>query len=816
MLNRQQRDELVASLQSVKELWEGAAGFSVVQNNVIMEALRVADDTCREGLSAVRYAFYQDIFSVLLETLQPRVWQELSQCERENSKQLCLEVLDCCIDALQKEREVKKEIVFLPYKASMWDSLESVWQSAYEDKEHCNTYVVPIPYADRNPDGSAAEWHCEADIFPEYVPVIDYRMISLSQLHPDIIFFHNPYDAYNMVTSVDGTYYSDKLKEVCDLLVYIPYFVSNHTVSASLCQTSGVVNADTVIVESEDIKKIYKDNYPGGNPPEDKFIAIGSPKYDAVLKYKREEYNLPKNWRRIVKGKKVVLYNTSLGSVLSASQYVCQKMLKIMEFFKQNKELALWWRPHPLMEATLHSMRPDIAAEYEAIKNRYKKEGWGIYDDTADLNRAIACSDAYFGDESSVAYLYQITQKPILIENYACLTRKLLINVCNFVEDEDGFYFVDSYRGVIFSLSESAGDIKFVGFVPRAYAKGFCSFASLDKVNGGYLILPGLANMIIKYNCQKKAFGEKISNTKMDRLSNWLFVDLIKDGDLHYYFSKDSCACLCYDERNDCWQHMTEYEVLATECLDKLKGAYNPAEIVLDTCRINNSIFILLPLENKLLSLALDSHKASVVSVGAQRCTYRSVTYDGRYLWLLAHNGSILIRWDMTLSTEKIYDINTILGKDTAYNKLLHHLGKIIIFPADNGNILYMDPATGLFEQGVAVEGKVWYAANLKNNGFAWLELGHHNNPLIDKQNVLGIVRDGRSIRYPLCGEALERYYSPQEYAYDGIYYENVSYTFDRIGKMIDCHKINELSKFNVGKKIYRYCIDKKRSNTIV
>ena len=35
MLDRQQRDELVASLQGVEELWETAAGVSVVQNNVI-------------------------------------------------------------------------------------------------------------------------------------------------------------------------------------------------------------------------------------------------------------------------------------------------------------------------------------------------------------------------------------------------------------------------------------------------------------------------------------------------------------------------------------------------------------------------------------------------------------------------------------------------------------------------------------------------------------------------------------------------------------------------------------------------------------
>ena len=37
------------------------------------------------------------------------------------------------------------QVIFLPYKASMWDSLESIWLAAKEDKR-CECYVIPIPY----------------------------------------------------------------------------------------------------------------------------------------------------------------------------------------------------------------------------------------------------------------------------------------------------------------------------------------------------------------------------------------------------------------------------------------------------------------------------------------------------------------------------------------------------------------------------------------------------------------------------------------------------------------------------------------------
>ena len=47
----------------------------------------------------------------------------------------------------------------------------------------------------------------------------------------------------------------------------------------------------------------------------------------------------------------------------------------------------------------------------------YRAGGWGIYDDSADLNRAIAISDAYYGDPSSVVELFKKVGKPVMLQN---------------------------------------------------------------------------------------------------------------------------------------------------------------------------------------------------------------------------------------------------------------------------------------------------------------------------------------------------------------------------------------------------------------
>lgn len=87
--------------------------------------------------------------------------------------------------SVKNDIKVRLEAVFLPYKASMWDSLESIWKAADEDPD-CDAYVIPIPYYDKNPDGSFREMHYEGGEYPKDVPVVwyeDYGLVKEWQAH---------------------------------------------------------------------------------------------------------------------------------------------------------------------------------------------------------------------------------------------------------------------------------------------------------------------------------------------------------------------------------------------------------------------------------------------------------------------------------------------------------------------------------------------------------------------------------------------------------------------------------------------------------
>lgn len=344
-------------------------------------------------------------------------------------------------NSVKNDMKERIEAVFLPYKASMWDSLESVWRAADEDPD-CDAYVIPIPYYDKNPDGSFREMHYEGDLYPKGVPITRYEFFDFDKHRPDMIFIHNPYDDCNYVTSVHPFFYSGNLKKYTEKLIYIPYFVLGEIDPEQegaaeeirhFCLVPGVMNADQVIVQSENMRKAYINvmtEETGEHTRgywENKILGLGSPKYDKVLETSGDSVAVPKEWKKIIEKpdgsrKKIILYNTSINGLLNEDERMLEKMGFVFRVFKERAEdVALLWRPHPLIEATIGSMRPQLWEKYKKIADQYREEEWGIYDDSADLDRAIALCDAYYGDHSSLVQLCQKAGKPVMIQNVEIL-----------------------------------------------------------------------------------------------------------------------------------------------------------------------------------------------------------------------------------------------------------------------------------------------------------------------------------------------------------------------------------------------------------
>ncbi|WP_196590708.1 hypothetical protein [Pectinatus frisingensis] len=565
-MRRQIRDQILNIMVSVKK---GLAYFQVSNKYIVLkkciQALQSVEQLCQNGFSKTRADYYNQGFSMIIDKLSQQLITQQNMAKFDCDA--FIKSLDIISARLSNDKEVKKEIIFLPYKASMWDSLESIWQAAAADKENCDAYVIPIPYCDRNPDGSAAQWHCEADQFPSYVPITDYREYNIAKHRPDVIYIHNPYDGYNRVTSVDSSYYSSELKKYTNMLVYVPYFVSGPAVSEDICQAPGIVMADHVIVESEKIKKQYETYYPGGNPPKDKFLALGSPKFDKVLSSKKEDFVLPDNWEKIINGRKIILYNTSLGAMLENSGRVNAKLRYVFSVFKERKDVVLWWRPHPLMKATMESMRPEILQEYEQIEQEYKNEAWGIYDDTAELDRAITWSDAYYGDMSSVVWLYKVTGKSLLIQDLndgiTYRHRRPLIGM-GAEPDETGMWTVSYIANVLFHLNKNRRIVDKMYFLPEI--PNGTLVTTLVRWEKYLYLAPYNAKEFWRFDIEKGIFYKiELGLSQNEKACNQKFANITLYNDKLYLFARTIDSIFIYDCRRDTCKRIDG-------CYEPLKG----------------------------------------------------------------------------------------------------------------------------------------------------------------------------------------------------------------------------------------------------
>ncbi|MBR5509705.1 MAG: LicD family protein [Lachnospiraceae bacterium] len=347
------------------------------------------------------------------------------------------ELLLCIRSSVESDIKVRREVVFLPYKASAWGALESVWQAAREDPD-CDVYVIPIPYYYKRINGTFREMHYEIDQFPQNVPVTRYEDYDIAGRRPDMIVIQNPYDQYNHVFSVHPDFYAVNLRTYTNQLVYIPPFILDEISAGEersllnlkyFVPMPGVVHADQVIVQSEQMRQTYIDylsDYAGEETRkiwEEKISGIGSPKNDKVVHIPKEEMDIPESWLKVIRKpdgscKKVILYYTSITTLMQYGENMLRKMERVFDLFRENQnEIALIWRPEVSGELSLRSMEQKLWNSYQEMAAQYRLEGWGIYDDTLDAKRTVEVSDAYYGDGSRVLQMCRRAGKPVMVQN---------------------------------------------------------------------------------------------------------------------------------------------------------------------------------------------------------------------------------------------------------------------------------------------------------------------------------------------------------------------------------------------------------------
>ena len=150
----------------------------------------------------------------------------------------------------------------------------------------------------------------------------------------------------------------------------------------------------------------------------------------------RKKTEVPEHWLSAVQRpdgsrKKVVLYTTSASVLYTQKEQGIEKMKEAFRLFQEEQEqITVLWRPDAKAEDFLKESRPEIWEEYLKLLTEYKEAGWGIYDDSQDLERAVDVCDACYGDGGRAANMCHVAGKPLMIQD---VTKKQPLEV------RDGF-----------------------------------------------------------------------------------------------------------------------------------------------------------------------------------------------------------------------------------------------------------------------------------------------------------------------------------------------------------------------------------------
>ncbi|MGB4660445.1 MAG: hypothetical protein WBI07_14820 [Mobilitalea sp.] len=581
----------------------------------------------------------------------------------------------------------KKEIVFLPYKASMWDSLESIWMAAKEDK-NCDCYVIPIPYFDLDKKNDTFIMHYEGDQFPDYVPITPYEEYSLKNRRPDIIYFHNPYDQFNYVTSVHPDYYSSELKKCTDLLVYVPYFATGGDMGDVFYELPSYYHADKIVIQSKEIRSFYSPNI-----PDDKFVPLGSPKFDRVINLHKMKLEIPSDWKNRIKGKKVVFYNTSISSLLLYGERAFTKMKYIFSCFTEVDDYVLLWRPHPLTKATLQSVRPQMLEEYNLLEEEFIKNEIGILDRTPDVTKVVAISDIYVGEESSsIVHLFGVSGKPIFIldmnidpnRREETLDNKASFYFRDCYIENNEVWFIPEYYNSLCKMDMSSGEVEEITQIAKE--DWDTSFCDISKEEWKIVAQPFSATEIWEYDLWNKV--SKKTPIKDPVPAN--FDRMIAYQ--HYLFMKPKCypALVRYDTRDGSLEYYAEgfHKYIQQDGAPMFFWAVNQRD---------NLLLMAAAKTNAVLEFNMDTNEFKTHIVGKEGNNYFSMAYDGKDYWLVQNEGKSIIRWNYETGKSAEYTdfpLNYI-GEKEGFVSIVFCNSHLLAFPRMANMIVEINIKTG-------------------------------------------------------------------------------------------------------------------------
>jgi len=320
-------------------------------------------------------------------------------------------------------------------------------------------------------------------------------------------------------------------------------------------------------------------------------------------------------------------------------------------------------------------MCPQLLDEYRQITAAYQREGFGIYDDTPDLHRAIALSDAYYGDPSSVLALYYATGKPVMLTNPDVLTNELHLSLAALCVYEDSIWFSSRHVNALFKMDKSDLEAKFIQSFPSEDVYmwdnlGF-PYGTCTEINGSIYFSPCVAKEIAAYSLNDNIIDKITFENKFDKA----FWGAIAYKDFVFFTPVEYPAII---RLNTVTKEMSCHSDWL-EPLRKLKSADKGIYFVGYPLVAEGSIWLVASGVNVVVEINMETCESIVHEVGEKNRRYSGICFDDENYWLLPYPdaNTPIVKWNSR--TGEIKEL--VLESRNSHAAIVYRYGYVWVLP---------------------------------------------------------------------------------------------------------------------------------------
>lgn len=360
----------------------------------------------------------------VLEELCECIWRDAQNLlvVSKDKIGLSFEVFSRVKIAVKKNIENVKEVLFLTVGPEEWGGFRDVYKT-WEKKSDVDIFIVPLPLLKKDYFGRILMSEQEVseavkiNMYDKELRLMDWKEYDISIHCPDIVYVQNPYDEFNPCITVPRNFYTKEIRKYTGKIIYIPFKNTGEFIDEDkndICNmkyyvnTPGVVYADKVMVQSENIRRKYikcLETFSGG---------VGKKCWEEKVSVIQKK-QIPDVKR--CNEKKKIIFGIGLNELAEHADSVVESVKKRINIFAEannSVEMFIYLYPNDI-----EIWKTFDSGLFDRIYAIIKKAGVKIIISPPRESDKISCEyDAYYGNPSPLVPAFIAQKKPVMIADY--------------------------------------------------------------------------------------------------------------------------------------------------------------------------------------------------------------------------------------------------------------------------------------------------------------------------------------------------------------------------------------------------------------